>query len=70
MPIARPSLQSCSISIDKNLNGGDGISKTMMWKKCAPVGNFAHAETFPVRHAGADRKVRLFSFTITTTGGI
>jgi hypothetical protein len=39
--------QSCSISIDGNLIGRDGISKTTVWKKCASLGNFAHAKTFP-----------------------
>jgi hypothetical protein len=43
--------QSCSI---EDLIGRDGISKTMAWKKQASFGNFADAETFPLRHAGAD----------------
>jgi hypothetical protein len=51
--------QSCSIDDGKNLIGRDGISKTMVWKKCAPSGNFADAKTFPLRHAGADRKMGL-----------
>jgi len=46
--------QSCSINSNsgKNLIGRDGISKTIVCqqdcrvKKCAPSGNFAHAETF------------------------
>jgi hypothetical protein len=32
-----------------------GISKTKVRKKCASLGNFAHAETFPLSHAGAYR---------------
>jgi hypothetical protein len=52
----------------ENLIGRDGISKTMAWRKCGPQGNFAPAETFPVRHAGANRKVGLFSSMIIMTG--
>jgi len=37
-----------------NLIEGDGINKTLMWKKCAAVRNFADARTFPIRHAGAN----------------
>jgi hypothetical protein len=44
----------CSISVMDNLIGCDGISETTMWKKCAPPRNFAHARTFPFRHAGAN----------------
>src|ERR1700679_2988175 len=29
------------------------MEEIRLWKKCAPLGNFAHAGTFPVRHAGA-----------------
>jgi hypothetical protein len=48
--------QSCSIANSRNLIGRDGISKTTAWKKCASSGNFAHAKTFPVGHAGAITK--------------
>jgi hypothetical protein len=49
--------QFCSIGGVESLTGGDGISKTMMWKKYAALRNFAHARTFPVRHAGANRRL-------------
>jgi hypothetical protein len=52
--------KSCSIDHGINLIGRDGISKTILWKKYAPNWNFAHAETFPVRHAGADCELGLF----------
>src|SRR5713226_196396 len=42
------------------------ISKTTVWKKCACPGNFAHAETFPPRHAGAIRLKGLLLPTPTT----
>jgi hypothetical protein len=48
----------------KSLIGGDGISKALMWKMCvrtsARFGNFAGAETFPVRLADAGHEVGLF----------
>jgi hypothetical protein len=48
----------------KSLIGGDGISKALMWKMCvqtrARSGNFAGAETFPVRLADAGHEVGLF----------
>ena len=43
------------------------MSKTILWKKYAPCGNFAHAETFPLRHAGAAWLVGAFS-SMTMTG--
>jgi hypothetical protein len=52
--------KSCSIDHGINLIGRDGISKTVLWKKYASNWNFAHAETFPVRHAGADCELGLF----------
>ena len=55
--------QSCSI---KSLSGRDGMSETTRWKKCAAVGNFADAETFPPRHAGANAK---WGFSFMTTRG-
>src|SRR5258708_38915740 len=42
------------------------ISKTTVWKKCSCSGNFAHAETFPPRHAGAIRLKGLLPPTPTT----
>jgi hypothetical protein len=45
----------------KILTGRDGISKTILWKKCAIIGNFADAETFPLSQAGADRGMGPFS---------
>jgi hypothetical protein len=54
--------QSCIINDDKILIERDGMRKTVVWKKtvawkkkCAPLGNFAYAETFPLGHAGANR---------------
>jgi hypothetical protein len=35
-----------------SITGRDGISKTILWKKCAIIGNFADAETFPPSHTG------------------
>ena len=49
----------------KSLIGRDGISKTVMWKKCVALGNFADAGTFPIRHAGATDRTGLFSSMIT-----
>jgi hypothetical protein len=46
-----------SIDHGENLIGRDGISKTILWKKYVPSWNFAHAKTFPVRHADADREL-------------
>jgi hypothetical protein len=40
--------QVCSIGLRRNLNGCNGISKTVAWKKCAPGRNFADARTFPM----------------------
>src|SRR5258708_31995564 len=59
--------QSCSNSDGANLIRGDGISKTLVWKKYACAGNFADAETFPRGHAGADCKAGL-SFNNDDTG--
>src|SRR5665811_1032159 len=39
-----------------------------MWKKCACSENFAHAETFPPRHAGAIPDVQGLLLPTTTTG--
>jgi hypothetical protein len=55
----------CSTGGGKILVGRDGINKTMVWKKygwkkSAPLGNFADAETFPTRHAGAICQMGLF----------
>jgi hypothetical protein len=36
------------------------VEEVRWWKKCAPSGNFAHAKTFPVRHAGANYVTGLF----------
>jgi hypothetical protein len=52
--------KSCSVDHGKKLIGRDGISKTILWKKYVPSWNFAHAETFPVGHAGANRELGLF----------
>jgi hypothetical protein len=41
--------QWCRTDNRKILTGRDGISKTILRKKCALNGNFAHAETFPLR---------------------
>src|ERR1700676_146505 len=49
-----------SIDNGKNLIGRDVISKFVLWRKCAPSGNFAHAETFPLRHAGEVARRGLF----------
>jgi hypothetical protein len=42
--------QSCGndgvMSLEENVIGRDGISKTTVWKKCVSFGNFALAETF------------------------
>jgi hypothetical protein len=54
----------CPGTHGKSLIGGDGISKALMWKMCvqtrARSGNFAGAETFPVRLADAGHEVGLF----------
>ncbi|WP_300181999.1 hypothetical protein [Bradyrhizobium sp.] len=54
----------CPGNHGKSLIGGDGISKALMWKMCvrtsARSGNFAGAETFPVRPAYVGHKVGLF----------
>ena len=46
--------QFCSSDSGENLIGRDGISKTVVWRKCASSGELRSCETFPVRHAGAD----------------
>jgi hypothetical protein len=57
----------------KSLIGGDGISKALMWKMCvrtsARFGNFAGAETFPVRLADAGHQAGLFPFMTMTGDG-
>ena len=55
-----------ALTMGKNLIGRDGISKTILWKKYVPSWNFAHAETFPVGHAGADRDWGCFVHDINT----
>jgi hypothetical protein len=64
---ARLRKNSAMLTTGRSVIGCDGISKTIPWKKYAPSGNFAHAETFPLQHTGADRVIGAFS-SMTTTG--
>ena len=55
---------------DRNLIRRDGISKTVMWKKCASSGELRRCGNVPFeRHAGASRGAGLCSFKITTGDG-
>jgi hypothetical protein len=51
-----------NIGDGESLIGGDGINKTMVWKKCASLGNFAGAETFPTRHCRCHLRNGVFHF--------
>jgi hypothetical protein len=57
VPAARPSFldNRAALTTAKARAVVMGIIRTMVWKKYASLGNFAHAETFPLRHAGAYR---------------
>jgi hypothetical protein len=53
--------QSCSIATGRNLTGRDGMSKIRSRRSARLQGNFARAETFPVRYGGANCEAGLIS---------
>jgi len=66
LPFVLPSLRNIPAAIDSSINliGRDGISKTAMWKKCAPPRKLRTCGNVSLSgHAGADPGLGL-SFTI------